>query len=91
MFGDQTFQLLAEQSGLAVDAGQEFRVKVVYSGPPEVIPVPGLPVEGIGWMHEGELIITMSEPTGAMSWYPCIQPMPSTGRPGTGTTSGLPE
>ena len=56
---------------MTLSADTPFQTTVTYSGMPEVVPLPGLPVPGIGWMHEGDLIITMSEPTGAMNWYPC--------------------
>ena len=54
-----------------LQSGQQFEAQVFYAGTPVVVPLAGIPVDGIGWMHEGELVITMSEPTGAMNWYPC--------------------
>jgi len=54
-----------------LESGAKFEVQINYAGTPQVVPLVGLPVEGIGWMHEEELVITMSEPHGAMNWYPC--------------------
>ena len=56
---------------VSLESGAKFETQVNYAGTPEVVPLAGIPVDGIGWMHEGELVITMSEPTGAMNWYPC--------------------
>ncbi len=47
-----------------------FQVVVRYSGTPVPTPVPGIPIAGVGWLHFGDRVFTLSEPSGSMTWYP---------------------
>jgi len=51
--------------------GALFQVTVAYSGNPTPVSDPGVPFEAVGWLHfEGVGSYVLSEPSGAMSWYP---------------------
>ena len=50
--------------------GEEFSVSVGYSGSPEPIDDPGVPFSALGWHWRDGVIYTLSEPSGAMTWFP---------------------
>ena len=50
--------------------GEEFSVSVGYSGSPEPIDDPGVPFSALGWHWRDGMIYTLSEPSGAMTWFP---------------------
>jgi aminopeptidase N len=50
--------------------GEVFTVIVTYSGVPEPVDDPGVPWADVGWLHFGDAIHVVSEPSGAMSWFP---------------------
>lgn len=55
----------------ALTADQPFSVTVAYGGVPEPVSDPGVPFEAVGWLdYDTEGIYVLSEPSGAMSWYP---------------------
>ena len=52
-------------------ADQPFTVTVTYGGVPEPVSDPGVPFEAVGWLdYDEEGIYVLSEPSGAMSWFP---------------------
>ena len=51
-------------------AGQLFTITVDYSGVPQPIVDPGVPFARVGWITAGSGVFVLSEPSGAMSWYP---------------------
>ncbi len=62
---------LTVQPERSVTAGEEFTVEVTYEGEPELINDPGWPLfGGLGWHNQEGVIYTLSEPSGAMTWYP---------------------
>lgn len=61
---------LTVRPALALVDGQEFSVGVSYSGTPEPIDDPGVPFTTLGWHSQGGVIYTISQPSGAMTWYP---------------------
>ena len=51
--------------------GAPFSVTVAYGGVPTPISDPGVPFEAVGWLHFDDVgTYVLSEPSGAMSWYP---------------------
>lgn len=51
--------------------GEPFSVTVTYGGVPTPVTDPGVPFEAVGWLHFDEVgTYVLSEPSGAMSWYP---------------------
>ena len=50
--------------------GEIFTTTVQYSGVPTAISDPGVPFEKIGWLVFQPGVFVISEPSGAMSWYP---------------------
>jgi aminopeptidase N len=55
----------------ALAADQLFTVTVAYGGVPEPVSDPGVPFEAVGWLdYDAAGIYVVSEPSGAMSWYP---------------------
>ncbi len=54
----------------ALVQGQEFSVGVRYSGMPEPIDDPGVPFIAVGWRSRDGVIFTLSQPSGAMTWFP---------------------
>lgn len=51
--------------------GAQFRVTVTYNGVPTPVSDAGVPFEAVGWLHfDGVGTYVLSEPSGAMSWYP---------------------
>ncbi len=50
-------------------SGAQFTVAVSYSGTPQTIEDPGVPVT-LGWHSASGVIYTASQPSGAMTWYP---------------------
>ena len=61
---------LTVQPALALVQGEEFSVSVAYSGAPEPINDPGVPFNTLGWHSQDGVIYTLSEPSGAMTWFP---------------------
>ena len=61
---------LTVRPGLALMQGEEFSVNVAYSGSPEPIDDPGVPSTPLGWHAEDGVIYTVSQPSGAMTWFP---------------------
>ncbi len=54
---------------LATD--QPFTAAITYGGIPEPVSDPGVPFEAVGWLdYDEDGIYVLSEPSGAMSWYP---------------------
>ena len=54
----------------AISSGAQFTVAVSYSGTPQPIADPGMPFTTLGWHETGGVIYTVSQPSGAMTWYP---------------------
>ena len=54
----------------ALTSGARFAVVVAYSGSPEPINDPGVPFTTLGWRHQNDMILTLSEPSGSMTWFP---------------------
>lgn len=51
--------------------GAPFTVAIDYSGTPQPVVDPGVPFSGVGWLYyEGVGSYVLSEPSGAMAWYP---------------------
>ncbi|MCX6043575.1 MAG: M1 family metallopeptidase [Chloroflexi bacterium] len=50
--------------------GEQFTTTVAYHGIPRAIDDPGVPFEKIGWLVYQPGIFVISEPSGAMGWYP---------------------
>ena len=54
----------------ALPQGQTFSVVVAYSGVPDPVVDASFPSDGIGWVYDQTTIFVISEPSGAMNWYP---------------------
>jgi aminopeptidase N len=54
----------------ALSQGQTFSVVVAYSGIPDPVVDASFPGDGIGWKYDQTTIFVVSEPSGAMNWYP---------------------
>ena len=54
----------------ALAEGEEFTVAVDYSGSPEPLNDPGVPFASLGWHSQDGVIYTLSQPSGAMTWFP---------------------
>lgn len=50
--------------------GNKFNVTVSYSGIPQPVVDPAFPGDGIGWLAIPAGVFVVSEPSGAMNWYP---------------------
>lgn len=61
---------LTVRPALALVDGQEFSVGVSYSGTPVPLNDPGVPFTTLGWHSQDGVIYTISQPSGAMTWYP---------------------
>ena len=61
---------LTVRPALALAQGEEFSVSVDYSGTPEPIHDPGVPFSALGWHWLDGVVYTLSEPSGAMTWFP---------------------
>ncbi len=61
---------LTVEPTLALVQGEEFSVSVGYSGSPEPIDDPGVPFTALGWHAQDGVIYTLSQPSGAMTWFP---------------------
>jgi len=61
---------LTVRPGLALAQGEEFSVSVDYSGTPEPIDDPGAPATALGWHWRDGVVYTLSQPSGAMTWFP---------------------
>ena len=61
---------LTVQPASPLAAGSQFETEVAYSGSPEPLDDPGVPFAKIGWLHRDGVIYTVSEPSGAMTWFP---------------------
>jgi aminopeptidase N len=55
---------------LALAQGISYTVTIAYAGVPTPVADPGLPAERIGWVRYPPGVFVMSEPSGAMSWFP---------------------
>ncbi|MCY3962005.1 MAG: M1 family metallopeptidase [bacterium] len=53
-----------------VSSGAQFTVAVSYSGTPQPVDDPGVPFFPLGWHSANGVIYTVSQPSGAMTWYP---------------------
>ena len=54
-----------------INNGGQFTVAVAYRGNPRPVVDPGVPFGGVGWLHYEEIgSYVVSEPSGAMGWYP---------------------
>ena len=53
-----------------VGTGSQFEVQVAYSGSPEPLDDPGVPFFKVGWQQRDNVIYTVSEPSGSMTWFP---------------------
>lgn len=53
-----------------LSAGVLFTTAVAYHGTPDPLTDPAAGFATLGWNHEDDLIYVVSEPTGAMAWYP---------------------
>lgn len=51
-------------------SGAQFMVAVSYSGTPQPVDDPGVPFLPLGWHATNGVIYTVSQPSGAMTWYP---------------------
>ena len=63
-------QELSIQPAHSLTANSQFTVDVVYSGSPETHDDPGVPFFEVGWQQQEGVIYTVSEPSGAMTWFP---------------------
>jgi aminopeptidase N len=54
----------------ALSKGQTFSIVVAYSGVPDPVMDASFPGNGIGWISDQTTIFVVSEPSGAMNWYP---------------------
>lgn len=61
-------ELTISPSHTLVD-GDEFVVEIQYHGVPEVVDDPGAPIP-LGWQSQDGGSFVVSEPSGAMNWYP---------------------
>jgi aminopeptidase N len=56
---------------VALVDGAPFTVAVAYHGAPQPVIDPGVPFGGVGWLSYDDVgSYVVSEPSGAMSWYP---------------------
>ena len=53
-----------------ISAGAQFTVAVTYSGTPQPVEDPGVPLIPLGWHSASGVTYVVSEPSGAMTWYP---------------------
>ena len=53
-----------------VSSGAQFTVSVSYAGTPQPIDDPGMSFFPVGWTAANGVIYTVSQPSGAMTWYP---------------------
>jgi len=68
---DRTSHELIITPATALTVDQPFTVTITYGGVPEPVADPGVPFEAVGWLdYDEEGIYVLSEPSGAMSWYP---------------------
>ena len=51
-------------------AGALFTTSVAYHGTPDPLTDPAASFDTLGWKQEGDFIYVVSEPSGAMGWYP---------------------
>jgi aminopeptidase N len=51
--------------------GARFRTVVRYSGQPEGVKDPSMPIEKIGWFNRKGETYVFSQPSGAMTFFPC--------------------
>ena len=61
---------LTVRPAIALVQGEEFSVSVGYSGMPEPLDDPGVPSSTLGWHAQDGVIYTLSQPSGAMTWFP---------------------
>jgi aminopeptidase N len=60
---------LVVQPRAAISKGDDFRVRVRYSGTPGTGSIPGLGAPN-GWLRSDDGVITLNEPDGARTWFP---------------------
>ncbi len=53
-----------------VASGAALTVEVRYAGEPQPVRDPGVPFVPLGWQRFGQGIAVVSEPSGAMNWFP---------------------
>ena len=63
-------QEMTIQPAEPVSSGDQFTVAVSYSGTPQPFDDPGVPFFTMGWNATDTVIYTVSQPSGAMTWYP---------------------
>ncbi|MDE0664061.1 MAG: M1 family metallopeptidase [Acidimicrobiaceae bacterium] len=61
---------LSIQPGRLLTEGTVFTTSVLYTGWPEPLDDPGVPFFEVGWQEQEGVIFTVSEPSGAMTWFP---------------------
>lgn len=54
-----------------LEEGADFHVTVAYSGVPTGVTEVAVPVDRIGWVRYDSGVFTLSQPSGAASFYPC--------------------
>ncbi len=71
---DATFDRVDHELVITPDepiaAADPFTVVVRYLGTPEPIADPAIPFDTIGWHQREDTVYVVSEPSGAMSWFP---------------------
>lgn len=54
-----------------IAAGEAMTVAIIYEGAPQPVVDPGVPFNGVGWLHYDDVgSYVLSEPSGAMGWFP---------------------
>jgi aminopeptidase N len=61
---------LVVTSPVTLVSNTDFTVVVAYSGTPQGVSDPGVPFAILGWQNDEGTVYVVSEPSGAMSWYP---------------------
>ena len=69
MFSRHGSELTVTPASTLVD-GSEFTVAVSYSGSPQPLTDPSVNFTTLGWHYQGGVIFVVSEPSGAMTWFP---------------------
>jgi len=64
-------QELVIRPNAPIAAGKAMTIAISYAGQPQPVVDPGVPFNGVGWLHYDEIgSYVLSEPSGAMSWFP---------------------
>ncbi len=61
---------VAVQPASPLAADSQFETEILYSGSPEALDDPGVPFSQLGWLQQDEVIYTLGEPSGSMTWFP---------------------